>query len=640
MSSPMVGKAIGNYELVEVLGSGSTGVVYKARDTVLNREVAVKVMDSTLARGEDFVRRFRSEAKALARLQTPHIVTIFSLQESDLGVYIVMEYLDGMTLSERLRESGPLAPEEAVGVFAQALDALHHAHGAGIVHRDVKPQNIMLLRGGGVKVMDFGLAKIQQPTTSTMTMGTEGTLYYMSPEAVKALSNVDSRGDIYSLGITLYEAVTGHVPFPPDADDFAVRQAIIEGNLQPPDRAKPDLPDFLVEVIRRATERDPARRFQTARDMIQSLQQERQAEPPVDYPREDVSIEPYAEPPRRSVRKRKITRTTAAIAAGVVAAFAVIVFLFREQETSRQADGGGAVLVGSDPPGAQVTVNGEYVGNTPVRTNAPAGEAAHVTLTQDGFAVVDTSIVPVAGEEVYMMVQLRRAQAAGTHVRGRIEIASTPVGATVWLNGNAIGNTPVTADDVEPGEYSLQIRKDGFKPWSEENIHVEAGKTVTQAASLSPVDKGTLTLHVVPEGSVELDGGEIEGLSNGTVDLAVGPGRKTLVFRHPMYGEVRETVTIEENAHTELTCFFESAVTIQTLDEWNEPTWGTISVNGVPTPETTPRELLLGPGTYTITATRSGFETLEGEQQVTIEAVVANRRPEIPLVFHLKEEHP
>ena len=257
--SSLIGRTIDTYEVHSVLGQGGMGIVYLARDTTLDREVALKLMDAGLTRDESFLKRFQSEAKALAKLQNPNIVSIYALRETEEGLCIVMEYVQGNTLADQLREQGTLPIDRTIRIFRQILNAFDHAHSAGIIHRDIKPGNILLTPEDIVKVTDFGLAKIQATNQATMTMGTGGTLYYMSPEQVRGLANVDKRGDIYSLGMTLFETLTGAVPFDSQTD-FTIRQAIVEGNIPSPDTYLPSLPKGLKQVIMKSIARLPDER--------------------------------------------------------------------------------------------------------------------------------------------------------------------------------------------------------------------------------------------------------------------------------------------------------------------------------------------------------------------------------------------
>lgn len=268
----VVGSVIDDYEILSVLGKGGMGVVYKANDMTLEREVALKVMNASLSSDASFLKRFQSEAKALAKLQNPNIVTVHALRETELGFCIVMEFVRGCTLADKIHKTGSLDTETALAVFKPVLNALDHAHKSGIIHRDIKPSNILLTDDGGVKVTDFGLAKIQQGAAATVTVGTGGTLCYMSPEQVRGLANVDARGDIYSTGMTLYETLAGRVPFASSETEFSIMQTIVDGKIAPLGQLNPSLPDGLVKAVMKALSHDPEKRYQSAAEMWSALE--------------------------------------------------------------------------------------------------------------------------------------------------------------------------------------------------------------------------------------------------------------------------------------------------------------------------------------------------------------------------------
>lgn len=185
----LIGKVIDNYKILEVIGRGGMGVVFKAMDMNLEKIVALKMIDPFLARDENFLQRFKTEARALARLENQNIVGVHALRETEFGLFMVMEYVSARTISEWLREKGRYTANETVSIGVQIINAIGHAHKVGVIHRDIKPNNILLCDDGTVKVMDFGLAKVVQEQGSqiTVTHAAAGTLFYMSPEQVKGL---------------------------------------------------------------------------------------------------------------------------------------------------------------------------------------------------------------------------------------------------------------------------------------------------------------------------------------------------------------------------------------------------------------------------------------------------------------------
>jgi len=267
----LIGKTIDSYQILEVIGRGGMGVVYKAMDTALEKIVALKMMDPNLAQDESFLKRFRSEAKALAKLENPHIVNVYAFRETEYGLFIVMEYVDGMTLADKITKGGPIPWRKALPIFQQILRGLGHAHQAGVLHRDIKPRNILITADDSVKIMDFGLAKIMQASDVTVTQTRAGTLYYMSPERVKGLSKIDHRSDLYSLGMTFYEVLTGTVPFDKEAPDLKILETIVKGEFPPPTQYNSEIPKDLSAIIMKSLEEEPANRFDTSEKLSEAL---------------------------------------------------------------------------------------------------------------------------------------------------------------------------------------------------------------------------------------------------------------------------------------------------------------------------------------------------------------------------------
>jgi len=266
----MVGTDLGTYRIVERLGQGGMGVVYKAIDTSLDRHVAIKVLSPELAHNPELINRFRSEAKAQASLSHPNIATLYSFVQTGGQCLIVMEFLDGDTFEELLLRKGKLPWYGAVSLTKQALLGLGFAHQKGIVHRDIKPANLMLTSSGTVKVMDFGIAKVLGAQNRTRTGLRMGTLRYMAPEQIRG-QQVDARTDIYCLGVTLYELLTGDAPFKADSD-FELMSAHL--NVPPPrfTAAHREIPPDVEKCVLKAMAKEPADRFQSAQEFASLLE--------------------------------------------------------------------------------------------------------------------------------------------------------------------------------------------------------------------------------------------------------------------------------------------------------------------------------------------------------------------------------
>jgi len=265
----MIGKQIANYRIVEKLGEGGMGVVYKAIDTVLDRPVALKALNPGLSQNPALVERFRGEARAQAQMNHPNLATLYAFLVEDGAAYMVMEFVEGENFNQIVARRGPIPVAEAAPLFRQALAGIGYAHRLGIVHRDIKPGNIMLNRDGIVKVMDFGLAKVVGERGLTRTGVQVGTVCYMSPEQILN-KPIDTRSDIYSLGITLYEILTDHLPFHSDSE-FQMMQAQVNAPPPPPTSFNARIPPNVEAALLRALAKDPDARFQTAEEFAAAL---------------------------------------------------------------------------------------------------------------------------------------------------------------------------------------------------------------------------------------------------------------------------------------------------------------------------------------------------------------------------------
>ncbi len=267
-----IGKKLdGRYELLELIGVGGMADIYKAKDITDDRTVAVKILKNEFAASEDFLRRFRNESKAIALLSHPNIVKIFDVGFTDKIQYIVMEYIDGITLTEYIARQGVLKWRDAVHFTTQVLRALQHAHDRGIVHRDVKSQNVMLLSDGTIKVMDFGIARFNRETDKTMSEKAIGSVHYISPEQARG-EMTDEKSDIYSVGVMLYEMLTGEKPF--DGEN-PVSIAIKHMQMTPKriTEINSSIPEGLEEITIKAMQKEPSKRYQTAGEMIKDIEE-------------------------------------------------------------------------------------------------------------------------------------------------------------------------------------------------------------------------------------------------------------------------------------------------------------------------------------------------------------------------------
>ncbi len=385
---PMRGNIVdGRYALGESLGSGGMGEVYLTHDEVLERDVALKVLRSQYAGDEEFTERFRREARSAASLSHPHIVQVYDRGETEDGTsYIAMEYVPGGTLKEHIERRGPFGARETAAVGAQIADALEAAHERGVIHRDIKPQNVLVTASGDLKVTDFGIARAASAVTSSASNAIFGTAGYISPE--QALGEpVGPASDLYSLGVILYEMLTGELPFTAD-NSIAVCMKHVTESLRPPKDLNPDIPEGMDALVVMLLAKDPAERYASAMDLLTDLERVRDGLPPVLAL--EAKTEPLREAPHAALRRvavarrRRTSRTLAVAAVAMLALLGTILFgLLQEgsgQVTLPRAQGFARGLL--NPP-ATAAINTTRTGTS---TTNVTGSTADIPPTASASA--------------------------------------------------------------------------------------------------------------------------------------------------------------------------------------------------------------------------------------------------------------
>ena len=304
----MIGQVFGTYKILDKIGEGGMGVVYKGMDLGLERLVAIKVLTPDFAHNPELIERFRSEARAQANLNHTNITTLYAFLQIEGRCLIVMEYIEGETFEDLLVRGGKLPWQPAVALAQQALHGLGFAHRMNIIHRDIKPSNLMLTNSGVVKIMDFGIAKALGGSTKTRTGLQMGTPQYMSPEQIRG-RQVDARSDLYSLGITLYQLLSGDLPFQADSD-YELMSAHI--NTPPPvlTDIHTDVPGGIEQCVRKALAKEPEGRFQNAEEFTTAL--DRASRSPQDLldPQMEVPYQPGFQPAAQNVARKTVVEST------------------------------------------------------------------------------------------------------------------------------------------------------------------------------------------------------------------------------------------------------------------------------------------------------------------------------------------
>lgn len=561
MTSDLVGKTIAGCTVTELIGQGGMGLVYKAHHIVLDQDRALKVMDPFIARDQTFMRRFEAEARSLARLRSPHIVSVYDLCQTDIGTCLVMEYVHGRTLADIIKETdGPMEESRVFHLFKQILVAIEHAHAASVIHRDIKPGNILVTEFDDVKVTDFGLAKIQEHGTATVTQLTGGTIYYMSPEQLEGLGKVDHRGDLYSLGMTMYEALTGSAPFEKTESDFGIREKIVKGKIPPPKSANPKISASMNAFVMKALARDPERRFQSAVEMRAALE------------KIEREFNTDMHPPARSsgFDGRKI-----AMIAGVAVVLVLGGYFIYKLLTPVPS----ILAIASSPSGARVELNGSRVGDTPIKVQMPGGTVS-VRVAKQGYEKKDTSLELASGDSLRFLFRLKSEQVAVVPPR-KEEVAPPPppvkkkeevpkvTKAAVSTSLNIVCNSPGAAiyidrvlqrDDppysVKPGDHDIKVVYRNNK-W-EKRVKVRPGRTERVVVNFNRRIKLTVFVHDVdPSGKpdttrsisscwVYVDGKEVASRTPSTFQIPMGT--HTITVRHPTRGDAPPMVgTFEED---------------------------------------------------------------------------------------------
>ncbi len=455
-----IGKVFGHFRILEPLGHGGMGFVFKALNTHLNKIVAIKMIAPGLALNEKLLNRFKTEALALARLENPHIVRILDLLEDNGQWFIVMEYIEGQTLSERLKERRPMPLEEIFDITFQILSALQHAHSASIIHRDIKPSNILITKDNVVKVTDFGLAKIQANSlVHTHHSAVGGTLYYMSPEQVRSLKEADHRTDLYSLGITLYQMLTGRVPFDPHQTDFDIREAIVRRDFPRPSTFNPYLPPEIDDLVMKALAKDPDERFQSAVEMMQEMErlqeklQKKLSEPIINLDSEIKDEINYDDYP----------------------------FLNKE-ETSENEKAEADEPASEEEPSPEKKPAAQQ--SEPVEQNDTGSFFLRVThpRTKKGFLLV--GFVALIG--LLALFWLWPKPSSPRILPASLKIYSQPAQAKVYLNGRPRGLTPLDSITVTSGQVLLRLEKEGYLPF-DTTLTVQPGVMVILRLALLPI---------------------------------------------------------------------------------------------------------------------------------------------------------
>ncbi len=617
-----VGDTIDGYRIEDVIGRGGMGTVYRAVDLGLDKQVALKVIAPHLAEDPTFLARFRSEAKALARLDAPGIVRVLALRESTRATFIAMEYIDGPSLREMLREAGSLDWPDAISILRQILVAVRHAHTSGVLHRDLKPSNILLTSDGRVKITDFGLAKIRTSDTDlTATHETAGTVAYMSPEQVEGLKHVDERSDLFSVGLMAYEMLTGRLPFSRSGSYYSIQRAIVQDAFESPLKHKDDLPNRIDQVVMRLLEKDAGDRFESADDALEALA-------PVDAPSRVSTPAILAPPPAATLSDTTsswvwVGSAVAAVLVLAGIAFGVVQALDVTPAPSAAAEDTTAVLDIQTEPLAIVVVNGDTIGESPQGgVRVPPGSVT-VRAERPEYIAAETTFTAAGRGSLRLQLDLLTeiAEPEPDVRTGTLRIESEPSGATVEIDGVPAGKTPKTLQRPV-GTSAIEIVKVGYRPFQTEE-RIRENQRTQVSASLQPIP-ASVTLSFYPFATVFIDDEQrsLQGVESWSDSLS--PGRHTIVA-HYRSSEWVQVVDLRPgknlNRDVDFTEKVEVGIIARTEDGQSIPN-AQILVDGEPAGYA-PQNLDLRIGRHVIQVRKSGY--INAERIVDIDSGTAGR---------------
>jgi serine/threonine protein kinase len=583
MSSSFIGKVVDNYRIIENLGIGGMGVVFKAIHVKLDKLFALKMIAPGLAMNENFIKRFQTEAKALAKFEDPNIVRIYDLREHEDQWFIVMEYVDGQNLLDLIRKKGAFPLKNALLILKQILTAIGHAHSAGIIHRDLKPNNVMITKGGQVKITDFGLAKDQSKRTTSLSVTSGGTLYYMSPEHVKGFQFTDNRSDIYSIGMTFYEMITGTVPFKDIQSDFDIRESIMRKDTIKPSVYNENIPSSLEEIVMKSISKNADDRYQTTDEMFKAVQKFESEDPDIDsdfalveiqdsvkYTESEFKFGKAPDPilPKIISKNKNLFKKIGIYGVPILICL-ILLYLYypssyvREKEVKESVQLSN-LTISTQPPSATIIVGSDSIGQTPINQYSMSPGNYALRISKKDYQPIDTAIVLIPGNSLNLSLTLAATETEKEVIKPKVEteierspqipsiknasivINSNPTDSDVWMNGILKGQTPLNLEDYSPGNYQISLKKEGFSEYKDQ-IALRPGKNNDLRANLLPFGGG-ISLNLDPSSAlISIDGQEVKNTGSPMVLENIPVGSHRIEIKHPGFESITDEIIVKQD---------------------------------------------------------------------------------------------
>ncbi len=517
LKTPLIGLDIGTlfagrYHIIEELGRGGMGKVYKVFDKELKEKMALKLLRPEIAADEKMIDRFRNELKFARKITHKNICRMYDFNKDEENSYITMEYVSGEDLKSSVTRMGPLSAGKTVFLARQMCEGLAEAHKLGVIHRDLKPQNIMIDRAGNIRIMDFGIARSVQAKGVTATGVMIGTPEYMAPEQVEG-KHVDQRADIYSLGVILFELLTGTVPFEGDTP-ITVAIKHLKDEAPEPKKLNATVPDDLNKVVLKCLEKDRTKRYKNVEELLSALDKIEKGVPITDRIVPDKKPTPVGETPffgsyaREKPQIKKYLIPALAVIAAVILVIALIKLLplQKSSESSLPPPPApptqeGKMVVNSVPSEASVSIDGNRLGLTPLTSPLSPGKHS-LRIEKSGYEEITEEIEIVSAQTIEKKYTLDRIQTKPQPPRKlNVKISTVPSPANIYINDLFVTSSPFSGE-YERGRYTIRIEKQGYSSVEEEiDLRSNFSKTYRLERTY-----GRFSISAHPYAEVEIDG--------------------------------------------------------------------------------------------------------------------------------------